>query len=181
MVFDRHGYKPFQDLQADTIMVVSPGGNLLLTCEPEACHQILRDSNVGKPHELMSLLNVFGPTMTSVADGEARLYRKMTAPFFNEKTMDQVWLKAVAGAGTLTRFIEGRHEDVRPFLARLTLYVLNEVCFEDAQDCLTVLQDSGQKPPGHELSYSQAMGTLLDHFLTVFFTPLPILGSFVDS
>lgn len=39
MVFARarhHGHEPFRDLEADTVMVVSPGGNLLLTCEPEA-------------------------------------------------------------------------------------------------------------------------------------------------
>lgn len=180
MVFARawhHGYEPFRDLEADTVMVVSPGGNLLLTCEPEAAQHILRDNTFGKPHKLMSILNLFGPTMTSVEDGEARLYRKRTAPFFNEKTMDQVWMKAVAGAGTLSQIIEGCHEDVRPLLARLTLHVLNAVCFEDSQDCLTVLQGLELDSSGHELSYNQAMGATLEHLLTLFFTPSLILGS----
>ena len=162
-------------------MVVSPGGNLLLTCEPEATHHFLRDNTFGKPHELMSLLNVFGPTMTSVEDTEARLYRKMTAPFFNEKTMSQVWLKAVAGAGSLTQTINGHHEEVRPILTRLTLYVLNAVCFEDTQDCLTLLQDSGKGPSDHELTYNAAMGATLEHLITMFFTPSPILGSLSDT
>lgn len=86
-------------------------------------------------------------------------------------------MKAVAGAGTLSQIIEGCHEDVRPLLLKLTLHVLNVVCFEDSQDRLTVLQDLGLGFSGHELSYNQAMGATLEHLLTLFFTPSRISGS----
>ncbi len=42
------------------MLLVSPGGNILMTCNPTAAHQILRDESYGKPAELLSLLNIFG-------------------------------------------------------------------------------------------------------------------------
>ena len=49
-----------------------------------------RENMVDKPQELIKQLNFFGPTITGTDGEEARLYRKITTPFFNEKTLQNV-------------------------------------------------------------------------------------------
>ncbi len=157
-------------------MLVSPGGNILMTCNPTAAHQILRDESYGKPAELLSLLNIFGPTITGTDGWEARLYRKITSPFFHKDTINRVWTKSVAAASDLMQVANEHSRDLRPSLARLSLHIVNEVCFESTQDCLEVLRAREHVPPRHQLSYSHAMADMLDHFPMVFLTPPLILG-----
>lgn len=158
-------------------MLVSPGGNILMTCDPTAAHQILRDDSYGKPAELLSLLNIFGPTITGTDGPEARLYRKITSPFFHKDTINRVWATSVAAASDLMQVANEHSQDLRPLLAKLSLHVLNEVCFESTQDCLEVLEAREHLLPGHRLSYSHAMADILDHFPIVFLTPPLILGT----
>jgi len=157
-----------------------------MTCNPTAAHQILRDESYGKPAELLSLLNIFGPTITGTDGSEARLYRKITLPFFHKDTINRVWTKSIAAASDLMQVANEHSRDLRPLLARLSLLILNEVCFESTQDCLEVLRAREHVPPGQQLSYSHAMADMLDHFPIVFLTPhlilcilsiLPVLSS----
>jgi hypothetical protein len=176
-----YGYQSFQKVGADTFIAVSPRGNILFTCDAEASNQFLRGSAFGKPAELLGILNVFGPTMTGTDGQETRIYRNVAKPFFTEQTMQQVWRNSVHGAALLLEVLtQGKaaeyHKDLRPILARLTLHLLNSVCFEKDKDCLDELQFSEEVLPGHEISYSAAMHKMLDHFGTIFFTPPFILS-----
>ncbi len=172
-----YGYKPFKEFGADTIMIVTPSGNILITCDPEAAGQLFRNKSLGKPAELMGILNVFGPTITGTDGQEARLYRKITSPFFNEETMYRVWEKSVSSAEALLHVIQGHNEELRPVLARMTLHLLNAVCFGCEQDCLDELQLRGHIPSGCKLSCSEAMAAMLEHLPTVFFTPSIVLST----
>ncbi|KAM0794509.1 cytochrome P450 [Usnea florida] len=51
---------------------------------------------------------------------------------------------------------------------RLTLYLLNAVCFGSRQDLMAELIDSVHPSSGHQLTYSQAMHTLVDYMPTIF-------------
>lgn len=160
---------------------MSPNGNILYTADPDAANQILRGNAFGKPADLMRILNVFGPTITGTDGEETRLYRKVAAPFFNEHTLAQVWKKSIEGAEMAMKVVfEGqaaeRKIELRPVVARLSLYLLNAVCFGSDRDCLKELQDRGDISDGHRLSYCQAMHSMLDYFATVFFTPSLLLS-----
>lgn len=139
-----------------------------MVCNPTAAHRILRDESYGKPTESLSLLNIFGPTITGNDGSEARLYRKITPPFFHRDTINTVWTKSVAAASDLVQVANEHGRDLRPLLARLSLHILNEICFESTQDCLEVLRAREQLSPGHQLSYSHAIAYMLDHFPKVF-------------
>ena len=171
-----NGYVPFSDVGVDSLMIVSPNSNILVTSDPDTAHQISQNTAFGKPRELMGMLNIFGPTLTGADGPEARLYRKLTAPFFNQETMNRVWMTSLNSAEVLAGVLEGCNEKLRPLLARLTLHIVNTVCFESGHDCLDELQDRVHIPPGHNLSVAQAMSTVLDFLPTVFSTPAIILS-----
>lgn len=82
-----NGYEPFEQVGSDTFLTVASGGIILYTCDADVSSQLFRNSQLGKPAHLMSLLEIFGPTITSTDGAESRLYRRITAPFFSEGTM----------------------------------------------------------------------------------------------
>ena len=171
-----YGYAPFRDAGADTFMAVFPSGSLLFTCDPEVSLQFLRSPTVGKPLELLALLNIFGPHITGSDGQEARLYRRITAPFFREDIMHRVWDTSVSAAGSLLK-LESRHRnEMRPVLARMTLHILNELCFEYELDSLYEYPGQQRIHSGHKMSYSQAMAETLEYLPTIFLTPPIILS-----
>ena len=152
-------------------MLVSPEGNTLFTCAPDITQRLLRNNALGKPVELMGILNVFGPTMTGTDGQESRFYRKISGPFFNEDTMQRVWESSVGGAGALLEVLRGYNEELRPTIARMTLHLLNKVCFESEKNCLDELNPQARPPSHHNLSLSQAMAVMLEYLPTIFLTP----------
>ncbi|MCJ1245731.1 hypothetical protein MMC30_002935 [Trapelia coarctata] len=176
------GYDPFRRVGADTFIAVSPTQNILFTCDPEASTQFLRGKNWTKPTELLQILNIFGPTMTGTDGEETRLYRKITAPFFNHRTMQQVWNTSVRAVSSMLEVVTGdqasmHNRNLRPLLAKMTLHIVNAVCFESDPNCLDELESRRAIPKGHELSYSQSIHTVLDNFATLFLIPRPILNN----
>lgn len=161
-------------------MAVSSSRNVLFTCNPEATTQLSRDKLIGKPVELLEILNIFGPTMTGTDGQEAHLYRSITAPFFNEFTMHKVWSTSIMSTEDLLKVlvevdVSGCNRNLRRVLARMTLHVLNKVCFENNQTCLDTLQLQEKMGSNHKLTYTEAMHSTLDHFFTIFATPPLIL------
>ena len=175
------GYTPFQEIGSDTIILVSPNGNTLTTCDPALTHHMFKDTSFGKPIELMSLLNIFGPTVTGTDGPEARLYRKVTSPFLNEETNKSVWKHTVSGAGSLAQVINEHGQNLRPILVRFTLHLLDVICFERPPSFSDVLELREDVPSGHALGYSQAMETFLEHFLIIYGTPSLVLSSLNGS
>ncbi|KAF2198220.1 cytochrome P450 [Delitschia confertaspora ATCC 74209] len=182
-----NGYKPFELEGCDTFVAVSPDRNVVYTCDPDVSAHFLRGPSFGKPQELLGILNIFGPTMTGTDGAEARLYRKTTAPFFTERTMKQVWTESTKGAKVLLNVFADSHPDrtafstsqMRAVISRLTLHILNSVCFEkriDDEALRKLLKGEERAPEGHVLTYSQAMHGVLDYFDVIFFTPRAILN-----
>ena len=177
----KDGYEPFRNMGCDTFIAVSSAGNICYTCDPQLVQQMLRSSIVDKPADLMNILNIFGPTMTGTKNHESRIFRKITTPFFDESAMQDVWEKSLGGAQAALKVLTGDTQpslsrELRPIFARLSLFLLNAVCFESCEDPVAELQDRGQLPPGHQLTYSQAMHAILDYMPTIFLTP-PLLLS----
>ena len=170
-------FMPFRNIGTEILMLVSSDCNKLMTCDPAAAHFILRESTFGKPTKLLSQLNIFRPTITESDGAEARPYRKIVTPFFNERTMAEMWRKTVLGANALMQTLGVSREELRPILARLTLYLLNNICFEGKEDCLESLTNREPVPAGHQMSYRQAMAEMLECFPVVSHTPRKILGN----
>ncbi|TFB00211.1 Cytochrome P450 3A13 [Trichoderma ghanense] len=173
--FWHNGYEPFQRLQADTFVAVSPGGLILYTCDPDVNVQLFRDGNFGKPAELLSILNVFGPTITGTDGPESRLYRKITAPFFSEKTLRRVFVQSVSAAKILLAALlrPDAHHQLRTLSARVSLNTLSQITFsyQTDADLVQALAFQDNIPDGKTLSFSQALHGLLENLGVIFIVP----------
>lgn len=108
-----YGYSPFERINTDEMMLASSGGNILMTCNPIIASPNLREESHVKPAELVSLLNIFGPTITDIDGSDARLYTKLTAPFFHKEITNRVWMESVAAAFDLMKVANEHSWDSR--------------------------------------------------------------------
>jgi cytochrome P450 len=176
-----YGHAAFAGTCTDTVIAVSAWGNILHTCDAGASAQLFQGSTFEKPAKLLALLNIYGPTMTGTEHHETRLYRKVAAPFFNEKTMRKTWDATVQDAQALGKVLSGNaggptQRQLRPTLAKLTLHVVNKVCFEADRDIVEELEFRPKAEQGHRLSYSNAMHTVMENLRELFAIPKPILN-----
>ncbi|PHH92137.1 hypothetical protein CDD83_8810 [Cordyceps sp. RAO-2017] len=173
--FWHDGYEPFGRIKADTFLAASPGGLILYTCDPDVSTQLFRDGNFGKPTELMSVLNIYGPTITGTDGPESRLYRKLTGPFFSDKTLRRVFVKSVSGAKILLAALTrpNAHRKLRTLSARLSLNTLSQICFRNQtdSDLVKALAFEDDIPNGRTLSYSEALHGLIDNWNAIFLVP----------
>ena len=128
--------------------------------------------------ELIQLLNVFGPGLTGSDGQEGRLYRKITAPFFTEQSMDRAWRTSYESAGILMQDVAQSQPlwprgSLRSAVASMTLHNLVSVLFPQGSDKYQVHEKA---PPSRALSMTQAVLSMLDHIATVAFTPKLILS-----
>ena len=175
-----YGYQPFQILGADTFIAVSATRNVIHTCDPEVSTQIFQRSEFRKPIELIELLNVFGPGLTGSEGAQGRLYRRITAPFFTDQTMDHVWKVSIESIGALMErltMLQGsrKSESLRSMVASMTLHNLFTVCFAKNKGQQS-FRSQENTPTGHKIGFRQAVLSSLDHIATIAFTPKFILG-----
>ncbi|KAF7531227.1 hypothetical protein G7054_g9082 [Neopestalotiopsis clavispora] len=178
--FWHNGYEPFARAKADTFLAVSPGGIILYTCDADVATQLFRDGGFGKPAKLMSVLNIFGPTITGTDGPESRLYRRITGPFFSERTLRRVFTQSVSGAkiflGALTR--PDAHRQIRVLSARLSLNVLTQICFNyqtDSDLAVALASEYDGAATRGPLSYSDALHGLMDNWGAIFLVPHRLL------
>jgi cytochrome P450 len=163
----------------DTFMAVSPMGNILFTNEPEASSQLLAGRVFEKPAmKIMPMLNIYGPTITGTDGAEARLYRKIAAPFFTTQRMKQVWSESILCVEKWMRHLELNKDtdpDLRPTLGFFNLHVISKVGFGSDMGNFDPPSEA-RAPDDRALSFSQAMLSFINHFMTVFLTPKFILS-----
>ena len=116
--------------------------------------------------------------MTGTDGEETRLYRRVSAPFFNKSTFQRVWRDSVGSTNELLAYFIDYDsltiEDLRPALARLTLHIVNMVAFEKCET-LTEEMRTAADPRHKRLGHFEAMSSVLDNFATIFLSPSWIL------
>ena len=175
--FWHNGHEPFAALGSDIVLVVTPSKNVLWTCDAEVNHQVFtRQADFPKPVELYQPINAFGPTLAGCEGAEWRLQRKITGRPFNSAQYRQVWSYTVKQATALLELEtgptrQGRVAALNYDLGRLTLAVLNRICF--GQEIALPADDAAKEAPpaGHELSYSDASLTVIPQLATLFIWP----------
>ncbi|KAI9820423.1 MAG: hypothetical protein M1832_003756 [Thelocarpon impressellum] len=189
------GYTVFDQIGADTFLTVSPGGISMFTCEAEAISQITnRRVDFPKPTEFYGLLNVFGPNVVGSEGAIWRHHRKITSPPFTEKNNELVWAETISQttammAGWLGDDGHGLAKELGSDTMRLTLHIISKAGFGKklAWPVQTATQQdippgsdsvnreadisSSHVPPGHTLSYKDALASILASLLWVLMTP----------
>lgn len=160
--------------------MVSPGGNILWTCDPEAILQFTkRHHDFVKPVKMMGMLNIYGPTITATEGEESRLYRRIASPSFNERTHSSAWTESFRQTAALIEIwndLRGSMMQLNKDMATLTLHVLSCVCFDRRIEWAEGTQHQDHASKGHRMSYQEAISAMLNNIGTLFITPQAILS-----
>lgn len=174
------GYEPFARLKSDNVIVVSPGGNVLWTCDPESIQQFSKRSHdFVKPVEMMGMLNLYGPTITATEGEESRMYRKTAAPSFNDRTHGSAWTESLKRSLSMLqgwKEMNSPIEQLNEHVARLTLQVISFVCFDRPVDLPSATGLETNQSKSHKMTYSQAISSMVANIPTLFIIPLAALS-----
>lgn len=174
------GYEPFARMGSDTFIVVSASGNILWTCDPEAIVQFTKNHHdFIKPIKMMGMLNMYGPTITATEGEESRLYRRVAAPSFNDRTHSSVWTESLNQTAKMTAKLNTMEDPVTKLnedLATLTLHVISYACFDRQIEWQKATPHRDSVLAGHDMSYEEAISTMLDSTGILFIIPRPLLS-----
>ncbi|KAH7119108.1 cytochrome P450 [Dendryphion nanum] len=170
----------------ETFSIVSSGGVILYTADPTSLNSILSNrKDFGKP-AIYENLELFGPNVDTVNGDAWTRHRKITAPCFNERVSGFVWDEALRQTRSMLGLwlsqpngrVGSMVEDTRV----IALHVLTAAGFGISNDFLGGARNVA---PGHNLSYRDALMTVLEHFvLSIVLTQMPWLkklGTFLPE
>lgn len=82
----------------DAFMFATPGKNWIYLCDANAIHDVVRRERQGdfaRPVELLAMLDVFGPNISTMNGSDWQRQRKCTAASFNEQSNLLVWTESL--------------------------------------------------------------------------------------
>lgn len=186
------GHTVFAQMKSDSFFLCSPSGSMLLTCDARLVRQVLgRAHDFHAPVEVLSLYNLYGPTLAASEGEQWRLYRRISTPFFNTRTHARVWRESLAKAERVSeQWDRGgssgggsgakgtRVSDVKgEVMSKLNLRVIAKIFYgrelEYARDDAT----RDVAPAGHALTFSEAINAVLSNLATLFGLPKWLLGA----
>ncbi|KAL9100072.1 MAG: hypothetical protein Q9163_004513 [Psora crenata] len=161
-------------------MVVSAGGNILWTCDPDTILQFSKRSHdFTKPVEMMGMLNMYGPTITATEGEESRIYRRIAAPSFNDRTHCSAWTESLKQSSALLKrwaSVKAPIMQLNEDVARLTLHVISYVCFDRQMEWPEATKVQNNPPKRHSMSYQEAISSMVDNVPILFIVPPPVLS-----
>lgn len=178
------GYKVFEDLGTDIFLTVSSGRLQLFIADAEVINQVTtRRNDFPKPLQMYKRLDIYGKNVVSTEGSTWRQHRKVTAPSFSEKNNELVFTETLHHAQALLRLWtdpSGREiktiQDPAADTMRFALYVISRAGFgvrvlwpheeNEKQTGGPYETFVGSKPPpGHKLSYKDAISSLLENIM----------------
>jgi cytochrome P450 len=82
----------------DAFIFATPGKNWIYLCDADAIHDIIKRERSGefaRPVELLAMLDVFGPNISTMNGSDWQRQRKCTAASFNEQSNALVWTESL--------------------------------------------------------------------------------------
>ncbi|KAK2610232.1 hypothetical protein N8I77_003682 [Diaporthe amygdali] len=139
-----------------------------------------RRRDFDKPHEVLNLVDIYGPNISSVTGAEWQRHRRITASPFNERNNRLVWDEALRQAGQVAAYWNGRGAEgfnstaadtVAVSLNILATAALGESWdFQPAHHAETTRREI-QSGDGQATSYRESLHTLLSSVRTLVLTP----------
>lgn len=176
----KFGHKPFQDAGSDTFVLATPQGNLLWTCDPKVCSQLeTQHSKSQVAVDMLKFFEVYGPTVGSVEGDEWKTHRRVIISGFNPETNAAVWKETTQQTRLLIDhwLKQGSIVSVmKHWTSRLALHVISAVFFRRSLNWNEHTGDSESGLPGHQISFEQALFTVLARLGILFVTPRALLG-----
>ena len=153
-----------------------------MTCDIHIVKQVLgRAQDFHAPVEVLSLYNLYGPTLAASEGEQWRLYRKISTPFFNTKTHAMVWKEGLQTAervftqwakrGALLSDVKGE------VMSKLNLRVIAKIFYNQELEYDQHDATKDAVPSGHSMTFSEAINAVLSNLATIFGLPKWLLGS----
>lgn len=186
-------YEPFKRFGSDTFMTVSPERNVLYTADADVVNQITtRRNDFPKALEVYESLKIYGNNVVTSEGQLWRHHRKIVSPPFTEKNNHLVWAETLDQTSAMLKsWLAGGPTiyTVADDAMRLSLHVISKAGFgvhlqwpgqeKAQQNGHTESQDNSSStalPPGHEMSYTEALGSLLHNILPLLIAPRYVLS-----
>jgi len=186
-------YEPFKTFGSDTFITVSPERNVLYTADPDVINQITtRRNDFPKALEVYESLKIYGNNVVTSEGQLWRHHRKIVSPPFTEKNNHLVWNETLDQTRAMvSSWLDGGPTiyTVADDAMRLSLHVISRAGFgvhlqwpgqEKAHENGHAEGENGTSsaaiPEGHEMSYTDALGSILHNILTLLITPRFLLS-----
>ena len=180
-------YEPFKRFGADTFITVSPERNVLYTADADVIVQMTtRRNDFPKPTEVYGALKVYGNNLVASEGQTWRQHRKITSPSFTEKNNHLVWRETLDQCqAMLNCWLEGDNaskDRSKPLYSiaddamKLSLHVISSAGFGVRLQWQSTNEDTSGSNGDHEMSYTDALSTLLHNIILVLVTPRPLLS-----
>ncbi|KAL9087194.1 MAG: hypothetical protein Q9159_003761 [Coniocarpon cinnabarinum] len=172
----------------DVFLLVSPGRTVAFVADCEATCQITaRRNDFPKPIEIYAILALFGKNLVATDGAVWRQHRKIAASSFSEKNNRLVWEETLRQVGSMVEswLLQGSMPygatnavwAVAEDTMRLSLHVISkagfglEMLWPFEQERRLGPGGQHQHPPGHDMSYTDAMGVFLHNILIILLVP----------
>ena len=173
-------YLLFNELGSRSWLHVSPGGIEFHCADPAVNAQVFgRRNDFDKPPEVLDIVDIYGPNISSVTGAEWRRHRRVTASPFNERNNRLVWDEALRQAGQLAMCwsgagAEGSNTTAADTIA-VSLNILATAALGESWDFQSAVHRSDAKEPGaadgQAASYRDSLHVLLSSIRTLALTP----------
>ncbi|KAF2090209.1 cytochrome P450 monooxygenase-like protein [Saccharata proteae CBS 121410] len=156
----------------DAFLLVTPGHNWLYLCDAEAIADVFHRERRGdfmRPVELLAMLDVFGPNISTVQGADWQRQRKCTAATFNESVNQKVWTTSLRQAEQMLEYwiivspdgVNSTADDSRT----LALDVLLSAGF--GKDFPFRSSTAGTENPTGPLSYRDSLALILQNAILI--------------
>ncbi|KAF2195514.1 cytochrome P450 monooxygenase-like protein [Zopfia rhizophila CBS 207.26] len=194
----RLGYRPFADIGGDVFLTASPSRIQAFVADAEVITQITtRRNDFPKPLDMYTRLDIYGKNVVSTEGSTWRMHRKLTAPSFGDKNNELVFVESIHHAQSLLELWTGPDgrgnrtvENPAADTMRFALYVISRAGFDvrvvwphEEKEKLTgapagadALLVGATPPPGHKMSYREALSELLENIMWTQVAPPPYLA-----
>lgn len=198
-------YAPFRRINADTVLLCSPGQLVLHTAGAEVISQVIsRKEDFPKPAQLYKIVDIFGPSVISTEGHEWRKHRRALSAVYTHRTYKLVWDESIRHFQALMDAFVGNNvsskdlKTVDESVNQATLAVISHAAYgvslhptipSDAQNKAAmhhipvanksqeVFQDNWVegKTHGHTLPYVKAIRGITSNILWIACVPKPLL------
>ncbi|PSN70574.1 cytochrome P450 [Corynespora cassiicola Philippines] len=156
----------------EAIMLATPGKNWIYLCNADTIHDIVKRERQGefaRPVELLAMLDVFGPNISTMNGSDWLRQRKCTAASFNEQSNLLVWTESLRqGQQMLQYWKKNPHVDGLSTMAKDTrtfaLDVLVRAAFGKSFDFYGARDKKTVRGP---LSYRDALAVILENAILI--------------
>lgn len=182
------GYRVFEELGADVILVPSPNVIHAFVADADVITQITtRRNDFPKPLEMYTSLDIYGKNLVSTEGADWRTHRRLVAPSFGEKNNQLVFTESLYHAQALLSLWVGPDgrgnktvKDPSAGAMDFALYVISSAGFdvrvvwpheEEKQKKSqrkgegTSLFVGSEVPKGYKMGYREALGKLLHNIM----------------